>query len=174
MTRSSGGSSEFTSLASARSQPCGGCTGGCSSSPNVERRSFRGRESRRSGSGGSWGRRSEPCSLAESVSIFARCLRSITNPIRPAITSNVPANMSQCGNCHSMPGYALHLFLRLLAQRIASGRARSSSCLDSHIVYLTTPAYGFYRFVCSCILCGERVDILSRFGRRRLRPCRLT
>jgi hypothetical protein len=34
---------------------------------------------------------------------FACCLRLMRSPIRPAITSNVPANMSQCGNCHSMP-----------------------------------------------------------------------
>jgi hypothetical protein len=52
------------------------------------RRLFRGRESRRSGSGGSWGLGS----LAGSSRTFACCLRLITSPIRPAITSNVPAN----------------------------------------------------------------------------------
>jgi hypothetical protein len=67
------------------------------------RRLFRGRESRRSGSGGSWGRGSGLGSLAGSSWTFACCLRLITSPIRPAITSNVPAIMSQCGSCsHSM------------------------------------------------------------------------
>jgi hypothetical protein len=56
------------------------------------RRLFRGRESRRSGSGGSWGRGSGLGSLAGSSWTFACCLRLITSPIRPAITSNVPAN----------------------------------------------------------------------------------
>jgi hypothetical protein len=56
------------------------------------RRLFRGRESRRSGSGGGWGRGSGLGSLAGSSWTFACCLRLITSPIGPAITSNVPAN----------------------------------------------------------------------------------
>ena len=50
-----------------------------------------------------WGRGSGLGSLAGSSWTFACCLRLITSPIRPAITSNVPAIMSQCGSCsHSM------------------------------------------------------------------------
>jgi hypothetical protein len=64
---------------SARSQPCGGGPGGCSSSLNIERRFLRGRESRRSGSGGSWGRGSVMGSLPGLSWTFARCL--IARPI---------------------------------------------------------------------------------------------
>jgi len=57
---------------------------------------FRGRESSRSGSGGSRGRGSVMGSLPGLSWTFARCL--IARPIRPTTTSTAPASISQCGN----------------------------------------------------------------------------
>jgi hypothetical protein len=117
---------------SARSQPCG-ALGGCSSSLDIERRFFRGRESSRSGNGGSCGRGS----VVGSSWTFACCLRFRRSPIRPAITSNVPANMSQCGNSHSMPVTPSTYFFTFspnsTRRRIASERLTSWSLAQASI-----------------------------------------
>jgi hypothetical protein len=50
--------------------------------------------------------------VAGSSLTFACCLRLITSPIRPEITSNVPAIMSQCGSCsHSMAVLTMSTYL---------------------------------------------------------------
>jgi hypothetical protein len=97
-----------------------------SGSPSAlaRRRSLRGRWSRRSGSGGNWGLASLLVALAGMSSTFLSFLRSITSPARPAITSNMPAMINQCGSpieSIAKRGSCFSAFLRCQRAIILSG-----------------------------------------------------